>query len=82
MMPTYIKQPRSLATSNVFEKFNLKPPLILSGWNSTNDEKRFRFEEQIEWTTENALFEVSENFILGLGQSDFHYYDKNISTMI
>ena len=34
MMPTYIKQPRSLATSDVFEKFNLKPPLILSGWNS------------------------------------------------
>jgi len=69
------KESKGLVTSQIFERFNLKPPLILGSWYfESDDAKRLRFEEQITWAKEKGILDVVENFIQELNEKDFHYF--------
>tara|TARA_Y100000591_G_C21284571_1_gene428915 strand:- start:115 stop:390 length:276 start_codon:yes stop_codon:yes gene_type:complete len=49
-------------------------PLILGGWDSSDEEKRDRLKKQIEYASKDTeMFEKLKNFILSLKDDDWHY---------
>jgi len=49
-------------------------PLILGGWDASDDEKRDRLESQIDFSFKNPiLFSKISNYLLNLKDADWHY---------
>lgn len=73
--------PKGQKWAEVGEIIKIKPgqpgyltPLILGGWDSSDEEKRDRLKKQIEYACKDtAMFENLKNFILSLKDDDWHY---------
>lgn len=49
-------------------------PLILNGWEASDDEKRDRLESQIDFSFKNSiLFSRISNYLLNLKDADWYY---------
>ena len=49
-------------------------PLILGGWDSSDEEKRDKLKKQIDYASKDTeMFEKLKNFILSLKDDDWHY---------
>lgn len=51
-------------------------PLILNGWSfSTDEEKKVRFKNHIDWAVKEQQIDPILNFLNNLTESDWHHYN-------
>jgi len=58
----------------IYEKYGTPPPLVLNGWNFSNDdEKKERFLEHLNIANKNGKLGLIKNFLMKVKPEDFYY---------